>query len=238
MSNELDMLPPDVQALLRAEKDRVAAPDAGRARLAERLAVAVPAFGAPHVIPSAPPAAPPVVVATGGALKAFMAKAILGLALGGGVAATIESRTRAHPATTTHAEPARAREEAPRVAPPPAAREEVTPLAASAVPVAGPAPPSASSSLAATLREERHLIEAARDANVQGELETALDLTAKHAARFPHGTLAEERDAVRIRALARMGRKDEARALLSTMRQDYPHSFLLEGAAADVDAIP
>jgi pentatricopeptide repeat protein len=47
--------------------------------------------------------------------------------------------------------------------------------------------------------------------------------------------LAEERDALRIRALVRLGRLDEARALFDQLRAAYPHSFLLEGVAADVE---
>jgi hypothetical protein len=50
--------------------------------------------------------------------------------------------------------------------------------------------------------------------------------------------LAEERDALQIRALARLGRKAEAQSLLKEMRANYPHSFLLEGATTDVETIP
>ncbi len=82
------------------------------------------------------------------------------------------------------------------------------------------------------------MLDAARDAIVRGEPEGALGPTAIHAARFSRGVLAEERDALRIRALARLGRLEEARALLAQLRAAHPQSFLLEGAAADVEAIP
>jgi hypothetical protein len=82
------------------------------------------------------------------------------------------------------------------------------------------------------------LLDAARDAIVRRELAGALTATANHAARFPRGVLAEERDAIRIRALGRLGRMAEARTLLAQLRAAHPHSFLLAGAAADVEAIP
>jgi pentatricopeptide repeat protein len=91
---------------------------------------------------------------------------------------------------------------------------------------------------AASLREEQRLLDLARDAIVRGEPEAALPPTSTHAARFPQGVLSEERDALRIRALARLGRGDEARALLARMRVDHPHSFLLDGAGADAESIP
>jgi hypothetical protein len=90
----------------------------------------------------------------------------------------------------------------------------------------------------ASLREEQRLLDTARDAIVRGEPEGALVPTASHAARFPRGVLAEERDALRIRALARLGRLDEARESFARFRAAYPHSFLLDGAAADVEPIP
>ncbi len=252
MSQDLDMLPPDVQAILLAERDRVSAPDVGRRRLAERLSVAVPAFGPPHMAPSVPAPAPTVVAQGGaavGALKAGVVKAVLALAIGGSVVATLGIRHHAGNAErSAHAEPARAATVEAMVAPPvvsrEVAREETPPATTAVAPAAARAeqastalrPPSLSPS--ASLREERRLLDEARDAIVRGEPEGALSPTALHLARFPDGVLAEERDAIRIRALAHLGRRDDARTLLRTMQANHPHSFLLEGAANDVDTIP
>ena len=112
------------------------------------------------------------------------------------------------------------------------------PALGAALPAAASPALSPATSLGKELGEEQRLLDAARDAIVRGEPEAALTPTATHAARFPHGVLAEERDALRIRALAHLGRKTDAQDLLATMRAQYPKSFLLEGAAIDVDTIP
>ncbi len=264
MSKGLEMLPPDVKAMLREEQARVVAPAEGRDRLAERLSVAVPGFGAPHVVAGALPAAPHAVIPAlpaSGMLKAGVVKAILVVAIGGGVATTVGVvRHAERAARVTHDEPTAVTATVPAAAsralalPPsvrPAEVQEAEPLSAvvappiralsvGSAPLAHGAPTISSSarSPAASLREERVLLDAARDAIVHGVPEDALGSLATHAARFPQGVLAEERVALQIRALARLGRKDEAQALLSTMRASYPKSFLLEGASNDVDTIP
>jgi hypothetical protein len=276
MNDELDMLPPDVKAMLRAEKVRVDAPDDGRSRLAERLAVAVPAFGAPHLPPSAPPPPPPILGPSGalkvGMAKAGVAKLVFALAVttvGGGTVAAVGAAHHARQSEQVrHVEPAPpargarppalavadmadvpvARDIAP--APSPVANVDERASRQEAVPrpredegrtTKAPSRPGLSAqdlSPAASLGEERRLLDAARDAIVRGEPETALASTAAHAARFPDGVLSEERDALRIRALARLGKKADAQGLLMSMRAKYPNSFLLEGAATDVDTIP
>jgi hypothetical protein len=264
MSGDLDRLPPDVSALLSVERLRVGAPDEGRARLAARLSAAVPAFGPLHVAPSAPPPAPHVLptLASSGAAKAGLAKVILALAIGGGAAATLlRPGTLAQPHADSHATVGTAPVEEAKTADPVATsaplnapvsgqlnapiadqatfplNEPTSELKNAARSAAPPAKPESVSS-EASLLDERRLLDAARDAIVRGEPEGALVPTSTHAARFPHGALAEERDALRIRALARLGKTSEARALLTTMRAKYPYSFLLEGAANDVDTIP
>jgi hypothetical protein len=262
MSKALDMLPPDVKAMLRAEQARDVAPPGGRDRLAERLSVAVPGFGAPHLPVSAPPVPPhavlPVLPATG-ILKAGVAKAILVLAIGGGTVATVGVARHAGPAvhamrvepTSVAAAPAQVvtpafalpSPAAPAVAeetsPPPASLSVTSAPSARTPPALAPAASSnAESSSEMRLREEQVPLDAARDAIRRSDPEAALGLLATHAARFPRGVLAEERVALQIRALSRLGRRAEAQALLSTMRASYPHSFLLGGAANDVDTIP
>lgn len=279
MSDELDILPSDIQAMLRAERSGVTAPDDGRARLAQRLAAAVPAFGPLPVPPSAPPPAAPIDPVLRlwkvGALKGGAAKAILALALGGGAGAafatardarslrpatqadtqqdTRQAEPTAHPGFTAPKAPlgvplgTETSAAAPLVAAPaPIASESTAPRGAvdarrASTPALGAsvaarkAPPLSSP---ASLREEHLLLDAARDAIVQGEPDSALAPLATHAARFPQGVLAEEREALRIRALARLGRNAEAQAVLAAMRANYPHSFLLEGAASDIETIP
>lgn len=54
--------------------------------------------------------------------------------------------------------------------------------------------------------------------------ERALQLTAEHARRYPHGVLAQEREVVAIDALARMGHTDLASARASRFAERYPDS--------------
>jgi hypothetical protein len=210
-------------------------------------------------------ASPPL--ALGGGPLAVGAKALLVLAIGGGAVATIravdagphaEPHTLSSPGTpptnttmVVHETNAQvlvptASPDVPAKPPVPASdetsvRSTMSPPATVRVPPArstGPAKSPVTVAPGASLREERSLLDAARTAIVRGEPDAALVATAAHEARFPQGALAEERDALRIRALARLGRSDDARALLATMRAKYPHSFLLQGAAADVASIP
>jgi hypothetical protein len=52
----------------------------------------------------------------------------------------------------------------------------------------------------------------------------ALALTAEHARRFPNGMLAHEREVLAIEALARLGRRDDARARATAFSASYPGS--------------
>ncbi len=52
----------------------------------------------------------------------------------------------------------------------------------------------------------------------------ALDFIARHARAYPKGDFAEERDVLRIDALARLGRKDEALSRAADHQRRYPHS--------------
>jgi hypothetical protein len=55
-----------------------------------------------------------------------------------------------------------------------------------------------------------------------------LRLIDAYRAAFPTGTLAAEATALRVEALARAGRRDEARAELARLRVAHPESPLLE----------
>jgi hypothetical protein len=246
MSNGFDMLPPDVKALVEASKGRLSVPEGSRSRLAARLNARMPGLmlGAPTAASLAGSAL--------GTLASWGTKALVVLAVGGATLATVRAVSHAPSVEPT---PPATHEPAPVV--PAVARQEpeakvvpsvstVTAPSESRVTVASSptlrAVPGAIRPIeppgVASLREERTLLDAARDAIVRGEPDAALASTAAHAAQFPRGVLAEERDALQIRALVRLGRSEEARALLATMRADYPSSFLLPGATADVASIP
>jgi hypothetical protein len=52
----------------------------------------------------------------------------------------------------------------------------------------------------------------------------ALALVREHEARYAGGALVQEREALAVEALARLGRVDEARGRLARLRRDFPQS--------------
>lgn len=75
----------------------------------------------------------------------------------------------------------------------------------------------------ATSPDEYRLLRAARDA-VERDPARALSLVAQHARSFPKGMLGQEREAIAINALIRLGRMAEARERGSRFVRAYPGS--------------
>jgi len=73
---------------------------------------------------------------------------------------------------------------------------------------------------------ELELLSRAQAAYSRGELSRALMLIAEHGRRFPNGHLAEEREALRVRSLARSGREEESGRADIAFRQRFPRSVL------------
>ncbi len=74
---------------------------------------------------------------------------------------------------------------------------------------------------------ELELLEPARHAIAGGNYRAALDAVARHERDFPSGQLAEERSALRVRALWASGRRSEAQVAAERFRRSYPRSGLL-----------
>jgi hypothetical protein len=72
------------------------------------------------------------------------------------------------------------------------------------------------------LQLEGELLEKGRIAMVRGDTEGALAAVDEHLARFPGGTLTEEREALRIQALVAADRDPEARLALRGFQRTYP----------------
>jgi outer membrane protein assembly factor BamD (BamD/ComL family) len=70
------------------------------------------------------------------------------------------------------------------------------------------------------------VLEPARQAVSAGNFASALGSIAAHERRFPHGRLAEEREALRVKALRGLGRADDARRAAAEFRQQFPRSVL------------
>jgi outer membrane protein assembly factor BamD (BamD/ComL family) len=75
------------------------------------------------------------------------------------------------------------------------------------------------------LATERTLIETARSALARRDGVAVLQAVDRHAALFPSGQLAEEREALAVQALVITGRADEARARADRFRQRFPNGL-------------
>jgi hypothetical protein len=76
------------------------------------------------------------------------------------------------------------------------------------------------------LSGERSLLDQARRYMTEGEPARALDVTSRHERDFPNGKLAEEREAMAIRALLALGNLEEARARGGRFAARFPGSLL------------
>jgi len=86
-----------------------------------------------------------------------------------------------------------------------------------------PRPTSAQESYAAEL----DLLARAQVACASREFSNALVLVAEHGRKFPSGRLAEEREALRVRALEGAGRPDEARRAAASFASRFPRSIMV-----------
>lgn len=109
---------------------------------------------------------------------------------------------------------------------PPSAAPTPTEISSKAASTAVPSRPTvATSTEASELARERALLDQARKSAAQGDAAAALETAELHRARFPSGKLAEEREALAIRALSVLGRSAEASERAQAFRGAYPNSF-------------
>jgi hypothetical protein len=200
-------LPEDLQDLLEAERDIDVPAPAERQRMFARLE---PLLIVPIALAAGSSSVATAADATGSAavgfFKAKVTAAVVSAALVGGAVGATGQAYLASPIPPPAVAPivsARPRPTVPSVAPEPARSAAAATAAASAA--VAPAqsggrqerPPAAGS-----LRAERLLLEAASAALMRGDPESAIPALRKHAQRFPHGALAEEREALLERARA------------------------------------
>jgi hypothetical protein len=86
------------------------------------------------------------------------------------------------------------------------------------------------------LAAEQALLDPARAELARGDGSGALARLELHERRFPGGALAQEREAMTIRALVLTGDRDRARSRASTFRARYPDSLLWPMIKATLDA--
>jgi hypothetical protein len=205
-------LTPETLALLERERAIQPLPAAQRARAMARARAALAAGGAGAAAPASRHSRSRWAVA---AAAALIASAAVG-------AAAYEIRARL--ARAPQATPApRATPVAPVV---PAARAVAVAVDAPAV---VPEPPVAAPPLSASeaARAELHLLREARGAVARGDFSGALAPIAEHTRRFKNGRLAEEREALRVKSLAGLGRTEDARRAAAAFRVRFPRSVLL-----------
>ena len=130
----------------------------------------------------------------------------------------------APPASGPHDAPARAPEHPIQAPPPQKGEAEPTTLEKGNV-VAAPRS-SSPSDVGDAYALELGLLQRAREAVASGKFSTALDAITEHQRRFPTGRLREEREALRVKALAGLGRNDEARLAAKRFRERFPQSVL------------
>lgn len=239
---EMDALPADVAALLDAERSLpvVAAPM--RARIRQGVQASIAAGGGSAGTATSTGAAGAGVGALGKTLITF----VLGGLVGAGIHAAwprdaasprlaLQAPSAATPTPAPFAQAAPL--QAPAPLPPPAtatgdrgAHAGSAALPASSTRAARPEPDDSS-----TLARERQIIDAARSAIAGGHPSEGLTILARYRSEFARGTLAEERDALEIRALLALGRVDEARAAASRFYSTYPESMLSGALARQVE---
>jgi hypothetical protein len=93
--------------------------------------------------------------------------------------------------------------------------------------LAAPSQPSAKAMRAEEFRRELEILEPARRAFSRGDFAAVIRAADEHQRTFPLGGLAEERDAMRVRALFRQGRGADARVAAAAFRLKFPKSAVL-----------
>jgi hypothetical protein len=114
--------------------------------------------------------------------------------------------------------------------PPPAIADVVPDTTAPATPEASPRRRIARKASAATLpptNAELQLLRSVRRDVMGGDFAGALAAIAEHVHRFRHGSLVEEREALRVKALAGLGRHEDAQRAAVEFHARFPHSVLL-----------
>jgi hypothetical protein len=101
------------------------------------------------------------------------------------------------------------------------------PRAVERAPVARPARLSRTAAGGDPVTAELELLQRAHASYTRHDFSGALILVAEHARRFPKGHLTEEREALRVRSLVALGRREEAHRAAAAFGARFPRSILL-----------
>lgn len=228
MSNPTNELPPDIRTLLQHEREIPPVPAAVRARALARARASLEGRSQAAYVPRV--SAPPRLRWAVAACVTFAAAAAVG-------AGAYEVRLHLLPPAPVPAGPA-----APVVArPAPVTAPAVAPAAEPIAEVELPVSHEISTphlSRTDSDRAELRLLRMARSAVARQDFGVALGLVTEHARRFKEGRLAEEREALRVRALAGLGRTEEARRAAGQFQARFPRSVLLPAVRQMPGATP
>jgi hypothetical protein len=128
--------------------------------------------------------------------------------------------------------------EAPIASAAPLATNAIAPVPTASVPPSAPTLTPSNTSPGNSLAPERALLDVARSAFGRGDGNEALAALSRHEKLYPNGQLAEEREALAVRALVQTDRGDQARARASRFRKRYPTSVMLPAVEAALSAMP
>ena len=214
-------LSPEVQALLDHERRISVPPAAARARALSRARAALAAGVATHAIPARAPSAIGWAAAAGLACVAAVAVGAAAYSIGV-LARPIVPLAAATP---------------PAESPPPDFSAGDQPIVNNPLPspVLNARPPRAQ---AGAVRAELRLLQQARDAIAEEDFLLALQLLVEHARRFKTGSLVEEREALRVKSLAGLGRRGAARRAAADFETNFPRSPLLPSVSEMLDSMP
>jgi hypothetical protein len=99
---------------------------------------------------------------------------------------------------------------------------------------AAPRPSEAPSSRG--LAAERALLDVARAAIARGDATEALASVDRHAHEYPDGVLVEEREALAIKALVAVGRRDDAERRAQRFEERFPNGLMLRAVKSALGA--
>ncbi len=185
-----------------------------------------------------------VVGSSGLGLLAGKAVAIgLGIGLAVNVATGVGTRALASKPTAsvavpqpTVAAPVVRAKPSPAASPAPAATTELPEVAGQAIPIAPATAPSVSIEITNDeLREESALLVRTREALNASNASKALELIGEHRQLFSGGRLVQERDALEVQALVKVGEPEQAQSRARAFLSRYPESPHAEKIRAIVD---
>ncbi len=248
MKPDIEPLSPDLEQLLRAEKDFPEPPaDVKEAVLAKFQATIQGSGGSGGEggSSSGPSSSPN---AGTGALQTLVANRIvssavifaLGTATGAGLHAALSGE---RPPPVAPAPPSAVAQQPPPppVEPPSPPQPGVEPIPLKVPRVAQPEPAKMTAnklSPATALAAEHALVERSRNALARREAQLALDALSRHGREFPNGQLAEERDALWVQALVLAGQGAQARDKAAEFKRKHPASMLQPAVDAVLEQAP